>query len=145
MFTFTTVSMGNTIHKQKRLLMCNVKELFVAFKEKFPIAKASFAKFCSLRPKWCILLGASGTHSVWVCKMHQNAKLLLAPIGENYKELMKLLVCSMENRECMIKRCPDCAKNSDAILNCLHMKFSNVEDDYIQFSQRTTTDLSKLV
>ena len=139
------VSIGKNVHKQKRLLMCILKELFVAFKEKFPIAKVSFAKFCSLRPKWCVLLGASGTHSVCVCTMHQNTKLLLAPIGENYKELMKLLVCSIENRECMIKRCPDCPKTSDALLNHLNMRLSDFEDDYIQFSQWTTTDRSILV
>ena len=74
--------------------------------------------------------------------MHQNTKLLLVAIGENYNKLMKLLVCSIENRECMIKRCPDCPKTSDALLNHLSMKLSDFEDDYIQLSQWKATGYS---
>ena len=36
---------------QKRLILCNLKELFEAFKEKHPDTKIGFSKFCSLRPK----------------------------------------------------------------------------------------------
>ena len=61
------VSIGHNVHKQKRLILCNLKELFSSFREKFPEIKIGFSKFCSLRPKWSILPGAAGTHSVCVC------------------------------------------------------------------------------
>jgi hypothetical protein len=47
------VSVSRNVHKQRRLLLCNVKELYSAFnKERYPDAKVGFSKFCSLRPKW---------------------------------------------------------------------------------------------
>ena len=35
------------------------------------------SKFCSLRPKWCVTISSSGTHSVCVCTVHQNTKLIV--------------------------------------------------------------------
>lgn len=55
----------------------------------------SFSKFCDIRPKWCITVGASGSHSVCVCAIHQNVKLMLASataIQDDYK-LMKKKNC----------------------------------------------------
>ena len=46
------VSVGSNVHKQKRLLLCNLKELYQAYKEKFPDHKIGLSKFCQLRPKW---------------------------------------------------------------------------------------------
>lgn len=37
----------------------------------------SFSKFAELRPRNCVLAGASGTHTVCVCAIHQNVKLML--------------------------------------------------------------------
>ena len=42
------------------------------FKERFPDRKIGFSKFAELRPKHCVLVGASGTHSVCVCTVHQD-------------------------------------------------------------------------
>ena len=86
-------------HKQKRLL------LHIEYKNKTnnPIG---FSKFCELRPKWCIPVGsASGLYSVCVCEYHQNAKLLVIPIPGiiDYKEILKMLVCDRENRDCMLR------------------------------------------
>ena len=87
------VSVGKNVHKQRRLLLCNLKELYSAFKERYPDAKVGFSKFCSLRPKWCISVGSSGTHSVCVCTSHQNAQLLVhaANIDKDYHDLMAML------------------------------------------------------
>ena len=49
------VSVGKNQYRQKRLILCNLKEFYVAFKEKYPDVKISLSKFCSLRPKWCII------------------------------------------------------------------------------------------
>ena len=59
------LSVSRNLHMQKRLLLCGLKELYSSFKQKFPDVKVGFSKFCSLRPKWCVLVGSSGTHSVW--------------------------------------------------------------------------------
>ena len=66
------VSIGSKQHMQKRLLLCKLKELHSAFKKKHVDVKIGFSKFCSLRPKWCVLAGAAGTHSVCVCKTKQG-------------------------------------------------------------------------
>ena len=100
------VSIQKNVHKQKKLLLCNLKELYVLYKENNPEIQISYSKFASLRPKWCILPGASGTHSVCVCSYHQNAILLVDAlnIGLKYKDLLSKTVCSIENKECMLAR-----------------------------------------
>ena len=65
------------VHVQKRLVLSNLREVYHEFKEKFPERKIVFSKFAELRPKHCILAGASGTHSVCVCTIHQNVKLMI--------------------------------------------------------------------
>ena len=66
------VSIERNKHEQKRLILCNLKELYSLFKGEYPDIKLSFSKFCGLRPKWCILVRAPGSHSVCVCTYHQN-------------------------------------------------------------------------
>ena len=69
-----SVSLSRNVHKQKRLVLCNLKELFCTFKTRYPLTQMGFSCFCSLRPKWCVIAGASGTHAVCVCTIHQNTK-----------------------------------------------------------------------
>lgn len=61
---------------QKRLILCNLNEAFRKFKELHSDLKIGFSKFAELRPKQCILAGASGTHSVCIGTIHQNVKLM---------------------------------------------------------------------
>lgn len=68
---------GQRKHIQKRLLLLNLNELYQNYKRKYPNDKISLSKFCSLRPQHCITVGCRGTHSVCVCKIHQNVKLML--------------------------------------------------------------------
>ena len=63
---------GRRVHVQKRLVLSYLRELYQNFKQKHPTASIGFSKFAELRPKHCILAGASGTHSVCVCTIHQN-------------------------------------------------------------------------
>ena len=104
------VSVRKNVHEQKRLLLCNLLELHSNFKEKYPEVKVSFSNFCELRPKFCITVGSSGTHSVCVCTIHQNVKLMLDAIhiNKNYKELIDMMVCDQSNADCMLRRCDDC-------------------------------------
>ena len=104
------VSVGKNQHMSKRLILCNLKELYAAYKLKFPEHKIEFSKFASLCPKWCILAGQKRTHSVCVHTIHQNVKLMLSAIGvdKSYHDLIEMIVCSRESKICMIHRCDNC-------------------------------------
>lgn len=54
---------GERIQMQKRLLLVNLKELYLVFKNKTN-HKIGFSKFCELRPKWCLPVNSAGMHSV---------------------------------------------------------------------------------
>ena len=42
------VSLGEKVHEQKRLLLCNLNELYTSSKEKHPNSKIGLSNFCSL-------------------------------------------------------------------------------------------------
>ena len=52
---------------QKRLVLYNLRELYLKFTEQNPETKIGFSKFADLRPKYCSLASTSGTHTVCVC------------------------------------------------------------------------------
>ena len=87
------VSIAKRVLKQKRHVLCNLREIYAAFKEKYPV-KLRFSKFCTFRPKWCVLAGFSGTHSVCVCSIHQNAISLVDAVSRDitYKDLISKIV-----------------------------------------------------
>ena len=60
------VSVARNVHQQKHLLLCNLKELYQPYKEKFSQQKIGLSQFYELWPKWCITISSSGTHSVCV-------------------------------------------------------------------------------
>ena len=68
-----------------------------------PDIKIGFSKFCSLRPKWCVIVGSSQTHSVSICAIYQNVILMVqaAETDKMYKDLMDTIVCSQGSKECM--------------------------------------------
>lgn len=115
-------SQGEKIPVQKRLVLCNLNEAFKEFKDEYPHLKIGFSKFAELRPKNCILAGASGTHTVCVCHIHQNVKLMM--IGSNLKELtseenipissyktcIALLLCNPAHPTCYLNECKNCPK-----------------------------------
>ena len=63
----------------------NLKSYTNTSKRSILSSTLGFRKFAELRPKHCILAGASGTHSVCVCTIHQNVKLML--LGAQLHEL----------------------------------------------------------
>ena len=74
---FVSVKMEEKrIHIQKRLILCNLREAYKSFKTKHTEVQVGFSKFAELRPKECVLVGASGTHAVCVRTVHQNVKLM---------------------------------------------------------------------
>ena len=61
---------GKRQHVQKRSVLSNLREVYSEFKERFAGCKIGFSKFSELRPKHCVLAGASGTHTVCVCAQY---------------------------------------------------------------------------
>lgn len=72
---------GTRENIQKRLILSNLRELYTCFKLEHPELAIGFTKFTSLRPQHCVIAGASGTHTVCVCTIHQNVKLMLEGTG----------------------------------------------------------------
>ena len=135
---------GEKQQMQKRLLLGNLSELFEAFKKNHPTIKLSFARFCSLRPKWCKVVGSPGGHNVCVCQKHQNSILACLALDLDYKSLMKLIVCNTDNRICMVHRCESCP-GKEVLLEYLKSNFDYLEsDDKILFQQWRSTDRSDL-
>lgn len=111
---------GKREHIQKNLILCNLRELFSYFKEKYPQVKIGFSKFCELRPKHCVLVGGSGTHSVCVCTTHQNAKLMLVPCKfselcecsdkplKTYQDILDSIICENPTEACYFMDCTAC-------------------------------------
>lgn len=107
--------------KQKRLVLKNLSELYANFQKEHPDCKIGFTKFCELRPEYCILAGAPGTHTVCVCTTHQNFDLLLYgshlkqltesyndPCLKNYKDCIAAVVCKEPNESCYLMKCKNC-------------------------------------
>ena len=95
------VSIAKGVHKQKHLVLCTLREMYAAFKEKYPNVKLGFSKFCTFRPKCCVLAGSSGTHSACLCSIHQNTILLVDAINWDitYKDLISKIVCDSTKKE----------------------------------------------
>ncbi len=115
-------------HVQKRLILSNLKELYQDFKQKHPTERIGFSKFAELRPKHCVLAGASGTHSVCVCTIHQNVKLMLKglKINEatsrgltNYHTCLAIMMCNPPLPTCCFGECDYCPGIEKLILALL--------------------------
>ena len=140
------VSIKKNVHEQKRLVLCNLHELYVAFKEQNPDVKVGFSKFCALRAKSCVIAGKSGTHSVCVCTIHQNAVLLVDALDWDitYKDLMSKIVCDTSDRVCMMHRCENCPGKA-ALNDFLNEELSDFDsDEEFHYMQWETTDRATL-
>ncbi|KAJ8672824.1 hypothetical protein QAD02_004084 [Eretmocerus hayati] len=109
---------GNKVGRQKRLLLCNLKECYQSFKDEYPEISDGFSRFAKARSPNVILAGASGTHTVCVCKIHQNFKLLLHVLDLEsiddqvrkwtYRDVLASIMCSPPTNECYFRECLCC-------------------------------------
>ena len=136
----------------KRLVLCNLKEAYKIFKDKFHELKIGFSKFAELRPKHCILAGHSGTHSVCVCTTHQNVKLMIenAKLGvltsgelASYKHCLAKVLCNPASIHCILGNCSSCPGN-DSIKSTLQSAFDDNMVETITFRQWVTVDRCNL-
>lgn len=101
---FKTMSSDGVIEtKQRRPVLCNLKEAHQIFKQKYPNTKIGFSSFAALRPGHCVLANSSGTHSICVCIYHQNIKLMFNKIKSmnllsheegSYQDLISQIICT---------------------------------------------------
>ena len=121
--------------------------MYREFKEKFPDHKIGFSKFAELRPKHCILAGASGTHAVCVCTIHQNVKLMILEMGlpllQTYHHCLAKIMCNPPLPKCYLgecKACPGIMKFKDELITLL----DDEGVDQIVYKQWVSTDRSML-
>ena len=146
---------GQRVSRTKHLILSNLKEVYQKFKDVFPGTEIGFSKFASLRPKECVLAGASGTHSVCVCTIHQNVKLMIhgaklasltAESGHpltSCKECIASITCNPVTTACFLGSCEYCGSLDD-FREWLIQIFSHYMIDEVQYQQWTTTDRSNL-
>lgn len=104
------------------MLLCDIKVLHKQFKEKNPEMLTGLSKFAELRPKWCVLAGSRGTHSVCVCVIHENFKLMFEAVDfknltkdlpdpvEDYSDCLKFITCENATPLCYFNECENCPK-----------------------------------
>ena len=132
---------------QKRLLLASARELHVAFKkenENDPHLKIGRSKFSQLKPPWCVAPDTAGTHNVCVCIHHQNPKLMISAMHttENTRSLLSKVVFSLENEDCVLRKCKSCPSPEDLVE---HLKSSLAECETVSYKQWVHTDRTQLV
>ena len=153
---FVSVKQGDQrIHVQKRLVLSNLKEAYQLFKDKFPDEKIGFSKFAELRPKQCVLAGASGTHTVCVCTIHQNVKLMMlgAKLPQltahkslpllSYRHCLAQIICNPPQPGCYLGTCASCPGMSKFTDDLVTLMDDNMIDDIV-FKQWVSVDRSTL-
>ena len=110
--------------------LCNLQELYTAFKEKHLNVNIGLRKVCAFRTKWCVLAGLKMTHSVCVCSVYQNCVLLVDAMDWNltYRDLDKKIVYNPESNKCIIYQCESCPGTA-TLKKCLDQELNKHEDD----------------
>ena len=143
---------GIKVHQQKRLVLCNLREAYHQFKILHPDVKIGFSTFAQLRPKECVLAGSSGTHSVCVCVVHQNAKLMMTggrlealTQGEfkHYSDCLAFIQCEPPTADCANGICEEC-RGTEPLLEELRAVMEENAVDTVQYSQWINTDRANL-
>ena len=163
------VRISNKVHVQKLLLLSNLKELCVAWKERYPDHKIGLSKFCELLSKWYVTVSSCGAHFVCVCTHHQITKLLVdyfcsvvktqlkrkaeEPEDKNeevpkfditYKGLMAMVVCDTTNLESMVHRCKNCS-GFPALEKFIRNKFKELTiDEEMSYNHGESVDRKTL-
>lgn len=146
---------GEKVNVQKRLVLGSLREMYELYKTDDNNPDISFSSFAALRPKHCVLAGASGTHSVCVCTYHQNPALLLSALncpGLTCEDLIDMAVCNSDNRDCMMGNCDQCP-GEKGVVEYLTMLVQEEGDDvdgdvevrYQQWESADRCTLSEMV
>ena len=119
--------------------LCNLQELYTAFKEKHPNVNIGFSKFSALN----VLTGSKMTHSVCVCSAHQNVVSLVHAMGWDltYKGLIKKTFYNPESNKCIIMHWFESCSGTATLKEFLDQELSEHEnDEKFNYCQLDTTD-----
>ncbi|GBO15377.1 hypothetical protein AVEN_262218-1 [Araneus ventricosus] len=143
---------GIKTHAQKHLILGNLNDVYIRFRELYPETKVGFSKFAEIRPKNCVLAGASGTHAVRVCTIHQNVKLMLTAIQQSnftieeenyylktYQHCLPLMMCNPAQSACYFGKCSECP-GSENLAQKISDFFNNTGVENITFKQWLSTN-----
>lgn len=141
---------GTKTFEAQRLILCNLAEFYGHFCSAHPefASKIKLAKFCELRPKFCKTVTTTGAHSVCVCTIHQNFKFMVEkiPTISHYTDVLKLLVCDLNNEACAMSKCDDCPGTAKVQLELQRVLEVDYDlDDIVTYSQWTNTDRSNII
>jgi hypothetical protein len=126
---------GVNMHEEKRLLLCN-------FKNSHAGVNVGVLKFASMHPRNCIMAGARGTHSVCVCTIHQNVKLMLeackiSELTRNsehhlsvYQNCLSIMICNPPQTNCFFCDCSKCPGPTN---------LENILDDVFTYDELKTS------
>ncbi|KAL5459789.1 hypothetical protein EMCRGX_G033165 [Ephydatia muelleri] len=106
----------------------------------------------SRRLNFSILAGAAGTHSVCVCTIHQNIKLMMAGgkiesltdgLYKHYRHCLAAMHCNPPNIDCHFGNCNQCT-GTEPLHKSLQAAFDKHSIDTVEFKQWTSTDRATL-
>ncbi|KAJ8896953.1 hypothetical protein PR048_002299 [Dryococelus australis] len=121
-----------TLKKKKHLILCNLQQFYVYLKNTYPNLNAGLSKFCSQRPKWCIIAGSLGKDmSSCTCTDHQNVKS---------SDFFEFMTCNMDSYKWMMGPCSD---RSDVETFSEMLTEEMVVE--IKYKQWVSTDRSNLI
>ena len=135
---------GKKIVRQKWLILGNLEDIYRIFKGVHPTIKIAFSEFADLRPKYCVLAGANGTHTVSVCTIHQNVKLMIKVADstvfkdKTYKDFLATLSYN-PGVECFLGECRQCP-DPNTFREILVEVFEKEAVDLVTYKQWVTTD-----
>ena len=101
-----------------------------------------FLKFCTLKPRWCVLAGSKMTHFLCICSIHQNVVSLVDAMDWDltYKYLIKKIVCNTDSNKC-ISHWFESYPGTATLKEFLDQELNEHEDDKkFKYCQWYTTD-----
>ena len=139
------VSLSKNVYARKRLLLCNIDEVYALFKAEYPDVGIGRSMFLSLRPKQCVTVSSPEAHDVCVCTHHQNVNSMAnsSMTGKEFREFMAIIKCDLQNKDCMLHGCPNCpgVSVSEKYLTDFYVS-KNI--DSLTYQQWTSTDKTSL-
>ena len=144
------------VHVQKRLVLCNLKELYQDFKQSIQLNVSDFPSLQSLDPNTALLQGlVEHTQYVFACTIHQNVKLMLNGINlqaltssddtilTSYHHCLAKMMCNPPLPKCYLgdcNLCPGIEPLRDLLVKILDENLI----DSVTFKQWTNVDRSTL-
>ena len=104
----------NKVKEQKRLLLDSMNNLCEKFCSENPHHCVSYVTFTRYRPFW-VRMATLKDRDTCMCKKHENLQLATDKLhhlgvlkAKNVEDLLMIVCCNVNNRECMYRECEMC-------------------------------------